>query len=90
MIGLFRVLFYIILGYIIFQIYRFFISLSRSARIKKPPTQKKQISGVMVKDETCNTYLPKEESIKKIYQGKEYYFCSQECLKKFLEKKKSE
>jgi YHS domain-containing protein len=43
----------------------------------------------MVKDEYCNTYLPKEESIKKMHQGKEYYFCSEECMKNFLEEKKS-
>jgi len=42
----------------------------------------------MVKDEICNTYLPKEDAIKEIYQGKEYYFCSKECQQKFLESKK--
>jgi YHS domain-containing protein len=39
----------------------------------------------MVKDETCNTYLPREEAILEKVEGKEYYFCSQECRKKFLE-----
>lgn len=42
----------------------------------------------MVKDEICNTYLPKEDAIKEIYQGKELYFCSKECQQKFLESKK--
>jgi len=43
----------------------------------------------MVKDEICNTYLPKEDAIKEVYQGKEYYFCSNECRQKFLEQKRS-
>lgn len=43
----------------------------------------------MVKDEMCNTYLPQEDAIKEIYEGKEYYFCSKECKQKFLEQNKN-
>jgi YHS domain-containing protein len=43
----------------------------------------------MVKDEMCNTYLPQEDAIKEIYEGKEYYFCSKECKKKYLEQSKN-
>jgi len=42
----------------------------------------------MVKDETCNTYLPREEAILEHADGKDYYFCSQECRQKFLGQKK--
>jgi len=42
----------------------------------------------MIKDEICNTYLPKEDAVKEIHEGKEYFFCSQECRRKFLESKK--
>ena len=41
----------------------------------------------MVKDEICNTYLPKEEAIAAKFDGKEYFFCSKECHQKFLEQK---
>jgi YHS domain-containing protein len=44
----------------------------------------------MVKDEFCNTYLPKEDAIREVNKGKEYYFCSQKCRQKFLEQKKSQ
>jgi YHS domain-containing protein len=43
----------------------------------------------MVKDEMCNTYLPQEDAIKEIYEGKEYYLCSKECQQKFLEQNKN-
>ena len=43
----------------------------------------------MVKDEFCNTYLPREDALKERIDGKEYFFCCQECRKKFLEQKKS-
>jgi YHS domain-containing protein len=42
----------------------------------------------MVKDETCNTYLPKDEAIREMYQGQEFFFCSEECRQKFLQTKK--
>jgi YHS domain-containing protein len=43
----------------------------------------------MVKDEACNIYLPKEDAIREIIDGKEHFFCSHECRKKFLEQRKS-
>jgi len=69
----------------VYKIVHFFSSLKR--RMQPPPVAKKQ-SGIMVKDEICNTYLAKEEAIKEIVEGKEYFFCSQTCRKKFLEAKK--
>ncbi len=44
----------------------------------------------MIKDDFCNTYLPKENAIREVYERKEYYFCSSECRQKFLEQKKSQ
>lgn len=81
MVGLVRAIFYIVLFYIIFKIIRFFSALNKAS---KSPSSKKQISGTMVKDETCNTYLPKEDAIRYVHQGKEYFFCSETCKKKFL------
>jgi YHS domain-containing protein len=39
----------------------------------------------MVKDEICNTYIPKEEAIREVRNGREHFFCSRECRKKFLQ-----
>ncbi len=79
--GLFRIIVYSLIGYLIYLVYRFFKAInqgSKHSRINKQP------SGIMVKDETCNTYLPKEDAIRVHYKGIEYYFCSQECKQKFL------
>jgi YHS domain-containing protein len=43
----------------------------------------------MVKDEVCNTYLPRDEAILEKTNGEEHYFCSQECRRKFLEQRKN-
>lgn len=33
----------------------------------------------MVKDEYCDMYLPRDEAIREVRGGKEYFFCSREC-----------
>jgi YHS domain-containing protein len=83
--GFIKIIFYAIIAFIIYQAIRFYQALNRARKI---PRSQKKASGIMVKDDICNTYLPKEDSIKEISEGKEYHFCSQECRKKFLENKK--
>jgi uncharacterized protein len=86
-VGILKIILYSILAYIIFLVFRFFRALNKAS---KPPRDSKRASGIMVKDEICNTYLPKEDAIREVYKGKEYYFCSKECRQKFLEQKKSQ
>jgi YHS domain-containing protein len=84
-LGILRIIFYALLAYVIYWIIRFFSSLNKG--LKSPPSPQK-LSGKMVKDEICDTYLPKEDAKKEIIQGEEYYFCSDACRQKFLESKK--
>lgn len=85
--GLFRIIVYGFIVYFIYLIYRLFRAINQASR---RPRIKKQPSGIMVKDEACNTYLPKEDAIKVQIKGKEYYFCSPECKQKFLSSHKSQ
>jgi len=80
-----KIILYGLLIYLIYLLLRFFRTLGR---VSKRPQAPKQSSGLMVKDEVCNTYLPKEDALKEIHEGKEYYFCSPLCRQKFLEQKK--
>lgn len=84
--SLIKIILYALLVYIIYRLLQFFRALGK---VKKPSQPLKRPSGMMVKDEICNTYLPKEDALKEIFQGKEFYFCSKECRQKFLEQKKS-
>jgi len=43
----------------------------------------------LVQDPYCQTYIPKRTAVKKRIEGKHYYFCNKDCLRKFLEEKKS-
>lgn len=80
--GILVLAFYGFLAYIIYAVIRFFNSLGKSSN---PRPSTKISSGVMVKDEICNTYLPKEDALKESHEGRVYYFCSPECRQKFLE-----
>lgn len=42
-----------------------------------------ELGSEMVHDLYCNTFIPKESAVKEIVRGRVYYFCSQECFKKF-------
>lgn len=80
-----RLLYYILIAYLIYILIRFFQSLGRRSQA---PKSRARLSGMMVKDEACNTYVPKEEAIREVIDGQEYFFCSKECKKKFLAQKK--
>lgn len=81
-----RFIYYAFLAYVIYLIYKFFQNLAKRTM---PPQQTPRLSGMMVKDEACNTYVPKEEALREVIGGKEYFFCSKECRKKFLEQMKN-
>ncbi len=81
----FKIILYAFLAYIVYWLYRFFKAVNKGTQ---PRRVSKRQSGIMVKDEMCNTYLPKEDALKANYAGKDYYFCSNECRQKFLEQKK--
>lgn len=85
MVGFLRFILFALIAYIFYQGIRIVQKLSRKSNSSP---KSRQISGLMVKDIVCNTYLPKEDAIKEMREGKEYYFCSQECRQKFLESQK--
>jgi len=85
-LGFLRFLFFLIAAYVIYLFLRILLMPRRpSGRADGRPNT----SGIMVKDETCNTYLSREEAIVERVGGKDYYFCSPECRRKFLETRKN-
>jgi uncharacterized protein len=61
--------------------------------IKDMTVRKKKLSRAsepeeLVQDPYCHTYVPKRTAVRKRVKGRNYYFCTKECLKKFLEEKK--
>jgi YHS domain-containing protein len=74
-----RLIIFAILAYLLYRILRGFFSSGQKLR----NTKKNGIIDEMVKDPFCNTYIPQRDAKKKIIDGKEYFFCCEECAHKF-------
>jgi uncharacterized protein len=86
---LFRLIYYAIVAYIVYIVIRFFQNLGRSLRPSAPSSAQPRLSGQMVKDEACGTYISKDEALREVIDGEERFFCSKECRKKFLAERKA-
>ncbi|NPV82573.1 MAG: YHS domain-containing protein [Candidatus Aminicenantes bacterium] len=80
---LIRLIFLFLLFYLVLLVVRFFQSLGQPAagNRRQPDSLPKK---AMVKDEVCNTYISEDEALKETKNGRVYYFCSEDCRKKFL------
>lgn len=72
-LGLLILLYYLVKGW---------ISPSRSRRIERARGER-ELEDEMVKDPCCETYIPKDSAIRARIDGRDHYFCSKECLRKF-------
>jgi len=84
-----RLIYYALLAYLIYSLVLFFRNLGRRGRAASSGPRSAPVSGRMVKDEACQTYLPVENALRDVIDGREYYFCSQECRQKFRDRMKS-
>ncbi len=67
-------------------IYIFYILVRGLFRKNKEIHRGSSSTGVideMVQDPVCETYIPKREAIRRVINGKEFFFCSNECADKF-------
>ena len=88
MFGLFRFVFFLFALYVVYLFYRIYRAMRRVRKSQQSPQQqgRQQIQGVMVKDEVCNTYIARDDAIREVRDGREYFFCSEECRRKFRER----
>ena len=76
-----RLIFFIILLYILYRIVR---GLLKSVSSRK--TDSKVRGGdvdEMVQDPQCGTYVPRRDAVQKLIEGRPYMFCSEECAKQY-------
>jgi uncharacterized protein len=81
---MFKLLIYILIFFVAYQ-------LIKKALGGKPPAKNhyktRDIQGEdMVRDPTCNTYIPKDNALSAHAGGEVYYFCSEACRSAFKEK----
>jgi len=78
--ALVRLALFVFIAYVAFLFIRVFLGLKR-ARTRRPGPP--EVRGMMVKDEVCGTYIPREEALTEDRDGVEHHFCSEECRRKF-------
>lgn len=81
MIAFFRFVLFAFVAYVAFLFLRVYLGLKR----RRPQTRAeapREVQGVMVKDEVCGTYIPRDEALREVRDGVEHFFCSEECRRK--------
>ncbi|MGD9040789.1 MAG: YHS domain-containing protein, partial [Desulfobacteraceae bacterium] len=74
-----RIILLAVLAYILYRLVKGVFS-------PKAKIDRRKAGGVideMVQDPFCGTYIPRRESIRRVIEGQEYLFCSEECAEKF-------
>jgi uncharacterized protein len=74
-----RIIIFAILAYLLYRILQGFFGSGKRTK----NAEKGGVIDEMVKDPFCNTYVPQRDAKRKVIDGKEYFFCSEECANKF-------
>ena len=76
-----RFVLFALVAYAAFLFLRIYLGLKR----RRPQTRSqapRKGQGMMVKDEICGTYIPRDEALREVRDGTEHFFCSEECRRK--------
>jgi YHS domain-containing protein len=75
----------LILFLLVFVVFYYvFIYLVRKVFFLNNKTTQKSKPEELVQDPSCHMYIPQRSAVRKKIAGRVYYFCSKECLRKFL------
>jgi YHS domain-containing protein len=84
-----KFIFYCLVAYFVFRLVSFWRKIGQPKKPDQTPSPRTSGSGLMVKDDICQTYLPRESALREVIDGEERYFCSSECRRKCLEARKN-
>ena len=82
-----RLLIILFLFFILYLVLKVLIGFSYLSRQRRK--QREEMGGEMVQDPVCETYIPKGRAIEKNAGGQTVYFCSQQCMNAFFEKRRA-
>jgi hypothetical protein len=82
-IAFLRFILFVFVAYVAFLFLRVFLGLKQArTRTQRPAGAPRPAQGVMVKDEVCGTYIPRDEALTEARGEVERYYCSEECRRK--------
>ena len=77
-----RLLIFLGLLILFYYLVKGWVSPSKARRTDRDKGER-DLESEMVRDPRCQTYIPKNSAIRAHIAGRDYYFCSRECMKKF-------
>jgi YHS domain-containing protein len=83
--ALLRLILFAFIAYVAFLFLRIFRGVKRMGQRTVPPPPR-EVQGVMVKDEICGTYIPREEALTEVRDGVEHFICSEECRRRLRDR----
>ncbi len=81
--GPIRILILAILFYIVYRLIAGGGKDKTAERDRRADSGKTVLSDTLEEDPICNKLVPRRQAVQLQYNGKTYYFCSQECCKLF-------
>ena len=80
--GIIRIAMLFGIGWAVYLVFRWFLSSQLGGKRK---VEEKLSSGNLVKDPQCGVYVDVKSAVQKKTPGGEFFFCSEECAKLYLE-----
>jgi len=77
---------FILFTILFFILYYVLAHLLRSILPPKKRMNRESEPEELVQDPHCQTYIPRATAVKKRISGNVLYFCSQECVKRYLKR----
>ena len=73
----------LVVGYLIYRLVKKTMLAYKEARYASPQEPQGQDTEILVQDPICGTFIPRQDALKVQKDGKDYFFCSEGCLKRF-------
>ena len=82
-----RLLVTLVLLFVVYLVLRVLIGFASLSGRQRRRTE--ESGGEMVQDPVCETYIPRSRAIEKKVSGQTVYFCSQQCMDAFEQKRRA-
>ncbi|MFZ5451105.1 MAG: YHS domain-containing protein [Thermodesulfobacteriota bacterium] len=73
----------LVVGYLIYRLVKKTMLAWKQGQSASPQKPGGQDTEVLVQDPVCGTFIPRQDALKVHKDGKDYFFCSEGCLKRF-------
>lgn len=80
-----RLIVFAVLCYLLYRLIRGIFLTAPKQQGRREPASGPTIVDEMVIDPVCRVYIPRREALTARVQGETVFFCSQECMKKYLQ-----